>query len=198
MLWNHTLYAWWEDCPNGEGVNTRSTTESCKIIKCRTGNYLEGVCKTCPAGYYCPDGQQKKLCEKGKYSIEGSATCLPCQNTWAHIVYIGIADNSICPFECETGYTYNQVSKKCEANNCQWTLPANATLNTQNKPNNSTTSYFYDETSTQACSFKCQEYYHYDAINKKCIANTCQGTLPTNANVNNANAKPRNNTTDYF
>jgi hypothetical protein len=50
------------------------------VAQCSSGSYLDGeICKTCPIGYYCPDGINKKLCEKGKFQNEtGRTSCFDC------------------------------------------------------------------------------------------------------------------------
>ena len=109
-----------------------------------------------------------------------------------------------CTFQCNPNYTWNSTTSKCVPNECQWTLPANATLwNPSIVPSNNTTSYSYSATSTiEACTFKCNTNYTWNSSTSSCVNNTpttyqCIGTLPANSTRNN-NITPDKNTNYYY
>ena len=109
-----------------------------------------------------------------------------------------------CTFQCNPNYTWNSTTSKCVPNECQWTLPANATLwNPSIVPSNNTTSYSYSATSTpEACKFKCNTNYTWNSSTSSCVNNTpstyqCIGTLPANSTRNN-NLIPDKNTNYYY
>ncbi len=45
---------------------------------CRPGQYYTTRCKTCTAGHFCPDGQNRNQCGAGAYSATGATQCTLC------------------------------------------------------------------------------------------------------------------------
>jgi hypothetical protein len=77
------------ECPAGyttQGEGAKYNTD-CNVkieTKCMPGQFLElkqngeGVCTTCPAGYYCDGNSAPKICPKGYYCPEGSVNPTAC------------------------------------------------------------------------------------------------------------------------
>ena len=51
-----------------------------KRAPCSPGKYYTTRCKTCTAGYSCPDGQNRVTCGAGAYSGPGAKECTLCPN----------------------------------------------------------------------------------------------------------------------
>ncbi len=79
-----------------------------------------------------------------------------------------------CTYMCDQYGEWDSDQKKCIFHECRWDLPEGAKLNDEIAlPLNDTTDYFYSNTSTWACSYKCNAefgYYYSGALNK-CV--TC-------------------------
>lgn len=79
-------------------------TSSCTA--CSSGQYLDGTCKSCPAGFYCPKIAQPPLpCHLGTYSNAGAASCTVCNaGTLCSYGSTTASPNTSCPpgFYCES------------------------------------------------------------------------------------------------
>ena len=49
-----------------------------KRAPCSPGQYYTTRCRTCTAGYSCPDGQNRVSCGAGAYSAPGATQCTLC------------------------------------------------------------------------------------------------------------------------
>ena len=79
-----------------------------------------------------------------------------------------------CTYKCDQYGEWDSDQKKCIFHECRWDLPEGAKLNDEMAlPLNDTTDYFYSDTSTWACSYKCNiEFgYYYSGTLNKCV--TC-------------------------
>jgi hypothetical protein len=75
-----TLYAIWTRCTNTGSGQVAEWGDGCTIKECNPGYYLSGSgtgtsCTACPAGYYCPGGDQSSdnFCDGKKDGDDGSA-----------------------------------------------------------------------------------------------------------------------------
>ena len=96
------------------------------LPKCKRRTYEENnVCKECPSGYYCPDGERLIECPKNHYSEESSFYCheCGCQNegscrkrtirnniTNEIISYAGSCESESA---CLPGFGFNKTTKQC-------------------------------------------------------------------------------------
>ena len=102
-------------------------------------------------------------------------------------------DEIECSFKCKTNYKRNSRTEECEKKSsggwgwwwggwwggwssssysCQWVLPSNTSLNNPNATPSSNINYFYNETSTSACSFKCNSSYTWNPNSQSCEQTT--------------------------
>lgn len=101
-----------------------------------------------------------------------------------------------CSYECDSNYTWNEISKTCDANTrtnqlCTWLPVSNALWNTRSSINQTwdwmqwqpKLNAHYDEiSSTTDCRFKCEIWYSYNSLTNTCDWNVC--TIPTTETYN--------------
>ncbi len=71
----------WQEHSGGNTAGEQNSNYSGSETECPSGQYLNGTCQTCEAGYYCPGDNIRYVCDAGYYQAATGATscdtCLP-------------------------------------------------------------------------------------------------------------------------
>ena len=164
-------------------------------IACRTGEYRDanGVCATCPAGYYCADKATiyatndtgRTMCPANTYNASTGSTdlsyCLSCPT--GTVSPAGSTSVGDCVFNCPADATVNGTNDGCvcndsayawnsTSNTCIFSCPADATVNGTNDGCvcNDSTNYTWNSTSN-TCIFNCPVDATVNGTNDGCVCN---------------------------
>ena len=149
-----------------------------KTTECFEGQYLKGTgknktCQPCEAGYYCPDGKNRKKCPAGSYCPKSSVsvsrtglTTMAAGGIVAAGVVVGIA--GVKPLPC-TGNTYSAAGQASCSKKCDGT---NQIVNSNHTGCTKCPSKQQPNADHTACENRCTagEYVKGTGKNKTCVA----------------------------
>ena len=147
-----------------------------KTTECFEGQYLKGTgknktCTPCEAGYYCPDGKNRKKCPAGSYCPKSSVSVSRTGLT-AGIVGAGAVAGIVGakPLPC-TGNTYSAAGQASCSKKCDGT---NQIVNPNHTGCKNCTAKQQPNADHTACENKCTagQYVKGTGKNKTCV--TCE------------------------
>ena len=117
-------YSWdavHKKCINCSSASTTSTTiTSVCTMQCKAGYYYNkttGACDSCPAGSYCPGGNNAVQCPAGTYCPAGSSSATPCSAGYSCST-AGLSSQTACGFTVASGYIWSNPRVDCTTRQC--------------------------------------------------------------------------------
>ena len=71
-------------------------------------------------------------------------------------------------YTCQAGYQWNNAGNKCIK--CTWNIPDNAHPNNSLFPKDDSIDYRYSTSTSQACTFSCDDWFTRDTTSQQCIS----------------------------
>ena len=117
-------YSWdavHKKCINCSSASTTSTTiTSVCTMLCRAGyffNKTTGACDSCPAGSYCPGGDNAVQCPVGTYCPAGSGSATACSIGYS-CPTSGLSSQTACGITIAPGYIWTNPRVSCTTRQC--------------------------------------------------------------------------------